>query len=173
MLLAGAANAGLGGFGVSVYLPTPNDPQTKDALLMVQPIGCHGPGASVAARAEGMVNGVRKSIPLKLTAVPGVEDTYMVRREWPSEGAWVLLFTAKKETMRVDSLVRLGSNGMVRVIARPRGQNWDSATVLPDGKTKLLPWSFRDEPKVVAMDLVWGDLNKAIDYVLKANSAQR
>src|SRR3990172_4501213 len=125
LFLAGAANAARGGVGVSVYLPTPNDPLTKGALLMMQPIGCHGPGASVAARAEGLVNGVRKSIPLQLSAVPGVEDTYMVKREWPSEGAWVLLFTAKKDGMRADALVSLDRKGSIVMVDQPRNRNWD------------------------------------------------
>lgn len=173
LLAAGAVQAMLGGFGVSTYLPKPGDPRTKGALLMVQPIGCHGPGSAVTARAEGLVNGVRRSIPLKLIPVPMEQDSdqpdaYMLKREWPSDGTWVLAITAKKDSMRADTLVRLDAHGNVLMVDRPSSRSWDSARVLPDGKTKLLPWTFRDDARVVAMNIVAGNLATAVDYTLRS-----
>src|SRR5688572_10553767 len=85
LLIAATTNALLGGFGVSTSLHDKNNSRTKDAVLIVQPIGCHGPGASVTAHAEGFEKGVRRSIPIKLhllegKASAGAGDAFMVKR---------------------------------------------------------------------------------------------
>ena len=179
VLFAGGLTSALaGGFGVAVFLPKQDDARMKDALLMVQPIGCHGPGASVMARAEGIVNGKRQSVPVKLVPITGENDTYIVRREWPSDGTWVLLFTAKKDyevhgktqSLFAHALVQMDRNGKVLLVDRPKNHNWDSAKVLSDGKTKLLPWTFDSAEKVVAMSLVAGDLKTAISYAIKSSA---
>jgi hypothetical protein len=172
LLAAATAPALLGGFGVSVTLPKQDDPRTKNAVLVVQPIGCHGPGALVAARAEGIEKGVRRSIQLKLEPLPGLTspgagEAYMVKREWPSTGNWVLVFTAQKDTMRTDAIVTLDHNGKVQVIDHPDGMA-GKPTVLSDGKTKLTPWSFTSDPKVVAMYMVSGDLKAAVNHTLRS-----
>jgi hypothetical protein len=172
LLAAATAHALLGGFGVSVTLPKQDDPATKGAVLVVQPIGCHGPGASVSARAEGIENGVRRSIPLKLDPLPGrtsagAGDAFTVKRQWPKTGSWVLVFTAQKDKMQANALVRLDGKGEVIVMDRAKGLA-DKPTVLADGKTQLHAWSFTDDPKIVAMYLVSGNLKAAVDYTLQS-----
>jgi hypothetical protein len=173
LLMAFTANALLGGFGVSTKLPDQNDPCMKDAVLIVQPVGCHGPGSSVTARAEGFENGLRRSIPIKLHLLPGkasvsAGDAFMVKRQWPAKGSWVLVFTAKKDGMHADAIVKLDRKGEVLVMDNPQRRE---PTVLADGKTQILPWSFIDDQKVVAMYVVHGDLKAAVDYTLRSNGS--
>ena len=168
LLLATTTYALPGGFGVSTTLPKQGDARTKDAVLIVQPIGCHGPGASVTAHAEGIENGVRRSIPLKLHLFPGQSsagagDAFMVKRQWPKTGTRVLVFVAKKDGMNADAIVKLDAKGEVLVMDNPQRVK---PTVLADGKTQIYPWSFIDSPKVVAMYMVSGDLKAAVDHTL-------
>ena len=97
VVLLSASAALAGGFGLDVQQPTDRtNPKTRDAVLLISPGGCHGPGATVSATAEGLVNGRRQSMPLRLTTVQtdkaGI-TTYALRRQWPGEGSWVLSFT--------------------------------------------------------------------------------
>jgi hypothetical protein len=124
--LASAPAARAGGFGLSVALPpAPANAAMHDAVLLVRPEGCHGPGATVSARAEGLVNGRRRSVPLRLALVStdaeGVR-TYILRRQWPMKGTWVLAFTGtspitapneKSATISCKALLELGPNGSV------------------------------------------------------------
>ena len=123
-ICACACPALAGGFGITISLPDRNNPATKDAFLIVQPIGCHGPGSSVSARAEGLVNGVRKTITVTLTKVPKASekefyDTYTVKQQWPKEGAWILIATAeqpftangKTTTMSTSAMVSFDASG--------------------------------------------------------------
>jgi hypothetical protein len=65
----------------------------KNAVLMVRPRLCDDP-ASVLVRgsAEGVVDGVRQSVPLTLVAMP-TAGVYAVTRQW-GNGSWVLALTA-------------------------------------------------------------------------------
>ena len=95
LTLALASGAMAGGFGLSARRST-DHPQVKQGVLLVQVEGCHGPGATVTATAEGIVNGSRRSLPLRLTKV-GTDAagnvTYALRRQWPATGVWVLSLT--------------------------------------------------------------------------------
>jgi len=97
IVLLSASTALAGGFGLTVQLPGGGtNPKAPDAVLLVTPDGCFGPGATVSGAAEGLVNGKRQSVPLRLTAVQTNEagvTTFAVRRQWPKEGAWLLSFT--------------------------------------------------------------------------------
>ena len=100
-LTLAAAAAYAGGFWLEVEAPNPADARMKDAVVVFHALGCHGPGSSVTATAEGVVEGKRKSIPLKLK--PLGNDMYTASRQWPVQGRWVLAATAA-------SIAR-GSNG--------------------------------------------------------------
>jgi hypothetical protein len=95
LVLGSAITAYAGGFWISTQNPTTvKDPAAKNAVVLVRVDGCHNPAdAAVTATAEGLVNGQRRSIPLKLEPVsqPG---TYAVAPQWPAEGRWVLNFSA-------------------------------------------------------------------------------
>lgn len=87
LALGSAITAYAGGFWISTQNPTTvKDPAAKNAVVLVRVDGCHNPAdAAVTATAEGLVNGQRRSIPLKLEPVsqPG---TYAVAPQWPAGG---------------------------------------------------------------------------------------
>jgi hypothetical protein len=97
-----------GGFWISIQNPsTVTDAVTRDAVVLVRADGCHNPAeASITAIAEGRVNGVRRSIPLKLAPVSQL-GTYAVIPQWPAEGVWVLHFNATNLGRDAGALVRL------------------------------------------------------------------
>jgi hypothetical protein len=125
LVLAGAPAARAGGFHVSLELPaSQTDARLKDAILIVRPGGCIDPTQAVLrVTAEGLVNGRRKSIPVKLTpAGPGV---YGVNRQWPTEGTWILAIagearpTAGGAPIRCSRLVALGPEGQIQAERLP------------------------------------------------------
>ncbi len=112
MVLTFAPQALAGGFYLSVEIPPTNNPQLKDAVLLVRPYGCKKPSdATLSATAEGVVKGERRTVPLRLTSVS--EGVYAIRQEWPAEGAWVLAINGTYSGHDTGVLVRLGANGRV------------------------------------------------------------
>jgi hypothetical protein len=106
MLVAGAAFAG-GPPSFSFEAP---DAKSPTAVLVVHAYSCHAPtDAAVTARAEGMVDGKRKSVPLKLAST-GSMGVYTVSRQWPAEGSWVLVFSIDRGG-QTTALVKLGADG--------------------------------------------------------------
>jgi hypothetical protein len=97
-----------GGFWVSIQNPsTLKDPVARNAVVLVRADGCHNPAeASITATAEGLVNGERRSIPLKLEPV-SQPATFAVTRQWPTEGVWVLNVTGTYLGRNAGALVRL------------------------------------------------------------------
>ncbi len=62
----------------------------KHAVLVVSTTACHSPEkTTVTASAEGVVNGMRKSIPLKVFAL-STPGTFAVTRDWPDAGIWAI-----------------------------------------------------------------------------------
>jgi len=113
LLLAIASPALAGGFQLSVETPTGStDPQLKEVVLIARTFGCHQPAdARLSASAEGLVGGVRKSLPLELRSIGS--GVYAIREQWPSEGTWVLALTGAYNGMTSSVLVELGPNGKV------------------------------------------------------------
>jgi len=84
------------------------------AVLTVKPGGCLVPGdTTVTGIATGIVGGERRSIPLKLERLPEA-GLYAVVQQWPTEGRWVLQFTATNGTITASALVPAGPNGVDR-----------------------------------------------------------
>ncbi len=123
---ATAATLSAGGFFLSIRGPAGD---VKDAVLTLEAQGCHDYSkATIAGQAEGIVNGSRQSIQLALTttAKPGV---YVVRKQWPSEGKWVLVFTGTFADRNTHTIVELGTDGRllpdsapskgIRMVMRP------------------------------------------------------
>lgn len=120
IVLTFASEALAGGFYLSVETPSANNSQHKDAVLLVRPYGCHQPSdAALSATAEGVVNGERRSVPLRLTPVS--EGAYAIRQEWPAEGAWVLAINGAYNGHNSGVLVRLGTNGKVEMKRQSTG----------------------------------------------------
>lgn len=79
--------------------------QNKDAGLTVEAQGCQDYShARITGQAEGIVNGKRQSMSLELTPTekPG---TYAVRKQWPAEGKWVLVFSGTSGERHTYTLV--------------------------------------------------------------------
>ena len=110
LVLTCATTAALaGGFFVTFYSPVaPVARGIPDTALVVAAEGCHNPAdAKLEGRAEGIIDGKRQSIALKLTPTskPGV---YAIKKQWPAEGNWVVSVTGaylgRTTTRRVELL---------------------------------------------------------------------
>jgi hypothetical protein len=108
---------------LSIEAPVnPFDPDTRTAVLLVHAMVREGATSvgDLSGSAEGLVRGTRQSVPLRFdtTARRGV---YAVRRQWPTEGTWLLRITLLRST---TALVTLGPTGDVvasRVPTRTSG----------------------------------------------------
>jgi len=68
--------------------------QLKHAVLVARTTACQSPEkTTITATAEGIVNGVRRSIPLKVIPL-ATAGTFAVSREWPAQGAWAVKLVA-------------------------------------------------------------------------------
>lgn len=83
----------------------------KSAAFVFRSQGCVDPAKmEVTGRAEGRVNGQRRTMPLRIVAAqtPGV---FAVNREWPSDGVWVISLAAKCAAASAGALVVPGERG--------------------------------------------------------------
>ena len=88
--------------------------QAKSAVMVARPDGCAEPAnARIEGTAEGLVNGARRSITLKLVALdtPGV---VAVNKEWPAEGVWVVKLTGTCKSAKAGAVVPFGPKGFLR-----------------------------------------------------------
>jgi hypothetical protein len=93
----------------------PYDPSNREAAMLVHATFREGQAqlADVSGSAEGIVGGARRSIPLRFetTSRPSV---FGLRRQWPTEGAW-LLRIAVRGTTAIVTLDQAGNVASVRV----------------------------------------------------------
>jgi hypothetical protein len=117
LIFGGFTTAFAGGFQLAVEAPDSGDARLKDAALLVRTFGCHTPAdANVTATAEGVVNGRRQSVPLDMK--PDATGVYIVKQQWPSEGAWMLSFTGTYNGMTCTVFVDLAADGKVHADTR-------------------------------------------------------
>ena len=106
---------------ISIETPVnPYDPSTRGALLVVHTFH-HGieVGLPVSGTAEGIVNGVRRSVPLQLTPISRA-GAYVVRNQWGSGGVWTLdIVATPEENAVVQALVEIGPDGRVSGVEVP------------------------------------------------------
>lgn len=78
-------------FALQVGPPVAGNAQpAKSSLLVVRPGGCADPAsAQISATAEGIVNGARRSVPLKLSALP-TPGVHAVPKDWANGGVWIV-----------------------------------------------------------------------------------
>lgn len=118
-LLAGGPQLNAGGLWVVLGTPQANpQAQAMKAFVTAKMTGCHEPEkAQLTAVAIGEVNGVRKTVTLKLTPLtePG---TYALTRQWPVEGKWVLQFTGEANGVVTSSVIAAGPDGVERATLR-------------------------------------------------------
>jgi hypothetical protein len=99
------------------------DGRSKMSAFVFRTEGCADvTKAQVGATAEGLVQGARKSVALKLAAMstPGV---YAVYPTWPAEGNWVVSLHGTCAGATAGALIPIGPNGFIRasskVLTRP------------------------------------------------------
>ncbi|MBV8812087.1 MAG: hypothetical protein JO033_25750 [Acidobacteriaceae bacterium] len=84
-----------GGFVLQIGNPSANpEAKARHAVLVIRGYACANPEkTTVKATAEGITNGKRETIPLKLISLSG-QSTYAITRQWPAQGEWVLTLVA-------------------------------------------------------------------------------
>lgn len=114
LTLAMAAPALAGPPWISIELPAnPLDRTTRGAFLLVHTFHHERiVGMQLTGRAEGIVNGVRRTIPLTFerTSRDGV---MALRRSWPTEGSWVLVISIMPNEGGATALVSVSEGGEV------------------------------------------------------------
>jgi hypothetical protein len=94
---------------------TPNQVRkVKDALFAVRTENCdHAAEALITATAEGLVNGARQSMALRLLpgSGPGV---YLVSSGWPAQGIWVVRLIGTCAGAKAGAVVPIGLGGFIR-----------------------------------------------------------
>ena len=113
---------------ISIELPAnPYDRATKGAFLVVHAFHHGTPvGFPVSGKAEGIVNGQRKSIDLKFDRTER-DGAYVLRNQWGTEGEWTLVISvAQGEDDKVTALVQVSGADVfsVKVPTEKRG-DWD------------------------------------------------
>ena len=119
--LAGALASPLFGGGFWLQLGNPEasaEAQKSHAALTIKAVGCHDPAtAQVTARAIGMVDGRRQSIPLTVTRLSG-EGMFALSQQWPKEGRWVIELVGRNGEQFTNTLAPADSKGVDRVHAK-------------------------------------------------------
>lgn len=114
MALALASQAFAGGFYLNLGTASASsEAKAQNAVLTVRVTGCNDAAkASVIGSAEGLIDGRRQSISLKLIPLsePGM---YAVQRQWATEGRWVLNFVANEGEASTAAIVPVGPTGAI------------------------------------------------------------
>lgn len=102
-MLAGPLFAG--SLALEIGNPSANpEALAKHAVLVARMTACTSPEkTTVTASAEGIVDGTRKSIPLKIVAL-STAGTYAVVREWPAEEAGRSGWSRRIRTIKTTQL---------------------------------------------------------------------
>ena len=115
LTLACAAAAFAEDFTLQVGPPTAgNAQQSKSSMFVVRPGGCADPAAAkLTGTREGIVNGVRRSVPLTLVALP-TPGVYAVSRDWDSAGAWIVSLAGTCAGKTAGAIVSIGPRDTYR-----------------------------------------------------------
>ena len=146
-----AADVPAGPPWISIELPAnPHDRSTRDAYLLVHAFHHGTPtGFPVTAVAEGLVNGARKSLPLKIrtTSRTGV---YALDRQWDQDGEWTLVITVAQGQEDVAQAMVQISEGQVFSVSVPtdRRDGWNIPRKITQAEVEA---SLRERPSAVAV----------------------
>jgi len=92
--------------------------QMKQSAFVFRTLGCTTDAKpEVSATAEGLVNGQRRSMGLKVAPSP-TPNVFGVFREWPNEGAWVVSIKARCAGKSAGAIVATDQKGFVREASR-------------------------------------------------------
>ena len=101
---------------ISIETPVnPYDPTARGATMLVHATFREGPArlSDVSGSAEGIVDGIRRTIPLRFDST-GQPSVFALRRQWPTEGAWLVRISVRSTTAIV-TLDHAGDVAAVRV----------------------------------------------------------
>jgi hypothetical protein len=113
-----------GGPWISIETPVnPYEQSTTGAMFLVH-TWVHGNPSDlpVTGRAEGLVDGKRRSVPFTLRKSAHM-GTYSVARQWDGKGIWTLLVTAMPEAKNgwsIQAVVNVGADGEIERVSVPR-----------------------------------------------------
>lgn len=126
VVLAAAAPAAFGPPWISVEVPpNPYDRASRGAYLVVHTYH-HGQSVAsgVTGTAEGIVAGERRTV--RLTFEPASRPgSYALRKQWPSEGVWMLVINTGGTREGVTALVDVGQSGEVASVRVPTERRGD------------------------------------------------
>jgi hypothetical protein len=108
----GAPRVAAQGFSLQVGPPVAGNAQpAKTSMLVVRPVGCADPArAEITATAEGIVDGARRSMPLKLSALP-TSGVHAIHKEWPNLGVWIVNLVGTCAGKTTGAIVSIGGTG--------------------------------------------------------------
>lgn len=115
-----AATPSFGPPWISIETPAnPYDSATRGAFLVVHTFH-HGTqlASGVTGTAEGVVAGNRRSIPLTFDTTTRA-GSYALRKQWPSDGTWMLVINTGGQAQGVTALVDIGETGDVSRVRVP------------------------------------------------------
>jgi hypothetical protein len=101
---------------ISIESPVnPFDASARGAVMLVHATFREGPAqlSDLSGTAEGLVNGARRTIPLRFDDI-GRPNTFALRRQWPAGGAWLVRISLKSTTAIV-TFDNAGNVASVRV----------------------------------------------------------
>ena len=107
--------------------PNPFDATSRGAFLVVHTYH-HGDvvASGLTGTAEGVVSGTRRTIPLAFDTTSR-RGTYALRKQWPTEGTWMLVINTGGRAQGVTALVDISAEGDVAGVRVPtrRSNGWD------------------------------------------------
>ena len=127
LLLSGAASSShaawfKGGPWVSIETPiNPYDAPARGALFLVHTFHHAVPtNLTVEARAEGLVDGQRRTVALSPSALR--TGTFAVRNQWGPRGTWSVLIVATQPEPKasIQAVVDVGADGSVSRVTLPQ-----------------------------------------------------
>ena len=122
---------------ISVEMPAnPFDRASRGAFLLVHAFH-HGTelGLPVSGRAEGLVNGERRTVRLRFDATSR-QGVYALQTQWGGEGTWTLVITASQgPNDGATALVELSPDGRVAVSVPSRQEReWTVPRAVTDAE---------------------------------------
>ncbi len=103
--------------------------RAESVALAFRSVGCHDPaGVAYSATAEGMVAGKRESVALSVKPVDA-SGAFVIKREWPAKGQWVVVVNATEGDMQWSAVVRPEDPLAAKHFLRPATAS-DAETVL-------------------------------------------
>ena len=121
ILCAAVLPAHPGAFTFNIGSPVAaQDFVAKAAAFVFRTEGCADPGkAQITATAEGLLKGERRSVVLKIAAMPSKPGVYAVFQNWPADGgAWLVNLKGACAGENAGAIVPVGPKGFIRESAK-------------------------------------------------------